>query len=224
MFSLFVSVHADTHFKFDSLKVRCVINLKGVTCFEKLQNQLSVYIRAARGMPFDPTMTEELPVSTKIGPFDPSTVSHQTLSDTIVGMENDPYMMEYFDPPKSILDLVSLKCSHCEMENIGSINISTGHELPSISPTLDTKQFGFDEGFFGDIVVDGTLSKTIDVCVYRGKLKTSSEGDEKYALKLFLQKELHPSKFHDVICEAKIGMGLEHENICRYIDAIHTQT
>lgn len=206
------------------------MNLKGVTCFEKLQRQLNIFIRAARGMPPNDSMTDELPVSTKIGPFDPSTVSHPTLSETIVGIDSNTPTVEALEPPIPLYKIIGLVSDDDEEENdrLGNDGSSAKlieSETSSMSSSCELQKFCIDnDGFFGNIIIDGTISKTKEVCVYRGQSRNSSGDREKYALKVFLQDGLEPSKLHDVIWDAKLGMVLEHRNICRFIDTLHTPT
>ena len=85
-----------------------------MTCFENLKRQLSSFIRAARGVPYDFSMTDELPLTSKIGPIDTSTVSHQTLAETIVGTKEVIPMIEKFDLPRSLSDAMSLKTEYIQ--------------------------------------------------------------------------------------------------------------
>ena len=70
-------------------------------------------------------------------------------------------------------------------------------------------------------MIDGAISKTTGLCIYKGQSKRSSQC---CALKVFLKEELGSSNLLDLILEAKMAKELEHENICRFFGAMQSPT
>ncbi len=180
-------------------------------------------------MPYDSSMTNGLPLSTKIGPFDPSTVIHQPMSDTIVGVRDHFHMVENFYPPKLlseiIVDLKPLVENHPSQVACDHVHHTDTHLESSSASNFEQPQCCFgDEGCFGDIIIHSTIMKSPQVCIYKGKLKNAPDQEEHYALKVYSKQYLKTFKLNNVIWEAKLGMELKHENICSVIGTIHTPT
>lgn len=184
--------------------------MKGVTHFEKLEEQLSIFIRAARGIKFDTCTFEELPAPYKIGPFDPATVDHwQSCHSLVIDLNENTSFVEDKSPPVPLSDI------------IGNGTIRSQDFIQGTRK--ETYSSNNPKSFFSKIVVNGIIRCDDKVDIYTGKLGTPDKSKRKvYALKVFTLKDA--TQASTLMLEAKISMSLSHDNICRFVNVIQTPT
>ena len=173
-------------------------------------------------------MVEELPVPTKIGPFDSTKVHHQSHPHTIMGMEEDLSFVDVMNPPVPLSNVIGTEEQDDQSDDESSqtrLKSGSNHSVKGLIRQESNVASVTDElqstAFFGNMILNGSIMYGTDVVVYRGQ---EIDKDKKtYALKVFAQNKIDNTKiFQDVVRETKVAMNLSHPNICQFIDVIQT--